>query len=154
MKSFEHTVFAVVDLETTGTQREENNHIIQFGCAIIKNMKVVKTYSFMINPHRDIPLAVQNLTHIHNKDVAQEKDFAYYAPKIVKILKNTVFVAHNVNFDLPFLNFELVQQGYEPLTNRAIDTVELAKIAFPTEPSYKLSDLTAQIGRASSRERV
>ena len=48
MKSFEHTVFAVVDLETTGTQREENNHIIQFGCAIIKNMKVVKTYSFMI----------------------------------------------------------------------------------------------------------
>ena len=145
MKSFEHTVFAVVDLETTGTQREENNHIIQFGCAIIKNMKVVKTYSFMINPHREIPLAVQNLTHIHNKDVAQEKDFAYYAPKIIKILKNTVFVAHNVNFDLPFLNFELVQHGYEPLTNRAIDTVELAKIVFPTEPSYKLSDLTTHL---------
>lgn len=143
MKSFEQTVFAVVDLETTGTQREDNNHIIQFGCAIIKNMKVVKTYSFMINPHREIPIAVQNLTHIHNKDVAHAKDFSFYAPKIVKILKDTVFVAHNVNFDLPFLNYELVQHGYEPLTNRAIDTVELAKIAFPTEPSYKLSDLTA-----------
>lgn len=145
MKSFANTVFAVVDLETTGTQREDNNHIIQFGCAIIKNLKVVKTYSFLINPHREIPIAVQNLTHIHDKDVAHQKDFSYYAPQIIKILKDTVFVAHNVNFDLPFLNYELVEHGYEPLTNRAIDTVELAKIAFPTEPSYKLSDLTAQL---------
>ncbi|MDN5989910.1 MAG: DEAD/DEAH box helicase, partial [Lactobacillus sp.] len=49
------------------------------------------------------------------------------------------------DFDLPFLNYELVQHGYEALTNKAIDTVELAKIAFPTLPSYKLSDLTAQL---------
>ncbi|MCT7881538.1 MAG: DnaQ family exonuclease/DinG family helicase, partial [Lactobacillus crispatus] len=48
--------------------------------------------------------------------------------------------------DLPFLNYELVQHGYEALTNKAIDTVELAKIAFPTFPSYKLSDLTTQLG--------
>lgn len=146
MSLFADDTFAVVDLETTGTQREENNHIIQFGCAIIKKMKVVKTYSFMINPHQDIPLSVQNLTHIHNSDVANEKDFSYYAPKISRILKNTVFVAHNVNFDLPFLNYELVQHGYDALTNKAIDTVELAKIAFPTLPSYKLTDLTRQLG--------
>ncbi|WEV70177.1 exonuclease domain-containing protein [Lactobacillus sp. ESL0785] len=145
MTSFAKDTFAVVDLETTGTQREDDNHIIQFGCAIIKKMKVVKTYSFMINPHREIPLAVQNLTHIHDQDVADQKDFAYYAPKIQKILHNTIFVAHNVNFDLPFLNYELVQHGFTELPNRAIDTVELAKIAFPTLPSYKLSDLTTQL---------
>ena len=60
-------------------------------------------------------------------------------------MQNTVFVAHNVDFDLPFLNYELTQHGYDALTNKAIDTVELAKIAFPTLPSYKLSDLTAQL---------
>ena len=54
MTAFAKDTFAGVDLETTGTQREDDNHIIQFGCAIIKNMEVVKTYSFMINPHRDI----------------------------------------------------------------------------------------------------
>lgn len=144
-KAFAKDTFTVVDLETTGTQRENDNHIIQFGCAIIKNLKVVKTYSFMINPHRPIPLAVQNLTGIHNEDVKNKKDFTYYAPKIIKILKDTVFVAHNVNFDLPFLNYELMQHGYEALTNKAIDTVELAKVAFPTLPSYKLSDLTSQL---------
>lgn len=145
-KSFTKDTFAVVDLETTGTQRENGHHIIQFGCAIIKNLKVVKTYSFLINPHREIPQSVVNLTGIHDQDVAKQRDFDYYAPKITKILQNTVFVAHNVDFDLPFLNYELVQHGYEALTNKAIDTVELAKIAFPTFPSYKLSDLTTQLG--------
>lgn len=145
VKLFAKDTFAVVDLETTGTQRENGHHIIQFGCAVIKKMKVVKTYSFMINPHREIPQSVVNLTGIHNEDVAKEKDFSFYAPKIIKILEGTVFVAHNVDFDLPFLNYELTQHGYDALTNKAIDTVELAKIAFPTLPSYKLSDLTSQL---------
>ena len=144
-KIFAKDTFAVVDLETTGTQREKGHHIIQFGCAIIKNLQVVKTYSFMINPHREIPQAVINLTGIHNEDVQKQKDFDFYAPKIIKILQNTIFVAHNVDFDLPFLNYELMQRGYDALTNKAIDTVELAKIAFPTLPSYKLSDLTSQL---------
>lgn len=144
-KIFKKDTFAVVDLETTGTQRENGHHIIQFGCAIIKNMKVIKTYSFLINPHREIPQSVVNLTGIKNEDVQSQKDFDFYTPKIVKILQDTVFVAHNVDFDLPFLNYELTQHGYDALTNKAIDTVELAKIAFPTLPSYKLSDLTTQL---------
>lgn len=143
--NFMNDTFAVVDLETTGTQREKNNHIIQFGCALIKKRRVVQTYSFMIDPHRSIPLSVQNLTGIHQQDVSKAHDFSYFAPRIIKILHNTVFVAHNVNFDLPFLNYELMEHGFEALTNKAIDTVELAKIAFPTLPSYKLSDLTARL---------
>lgn len=137
--------FAVVDLETTGTQREEGHRIIQFGCAIVKDLKIVKTYSFMINPHRKIPLAVENLTGIADEDVQDKPDFSYYAPQIVDILKDTIFVAHNINFDLPFLNNELAQFGFEQLTNRAIDTVELAQIVFPTLASYKLRDLTNQL---------
>ena len=144
-KAFTDDVFAVVDLETTGTQRNQGDHIIQFGCAIIKKRKVVKTYSFLINPHREIPPAVENLTHISNEDVTDAHDFRYYAPKIRKILENTIFVAHNVNFDLPFLNYELVSAGLEPFTGKAIDTVELAQIAFPTFPSYKLRDLTSRL---------
>ena len=33
-------VFAVVDLETTGTRRGQDR-IIQFGCAIIKNRQII-----------------------------------------------------------------------------------------------------------------
>lgn len=143
--AFENDKFAVVDLETTGTQREHGDRIIQFGCAIIKNRKVVKTYSFLINPHHNIPQSVENLTGIKNDDVKDAHDFSYYAKRIRKILQDTIFVAHNINFDLPFLNYELVKAGLEPLRGKAIDTVELAQIAFPTYPSYKLKDLTARL---------
>ncbi|QNQ80407.1 helicase C-terminal domain-containing protein [Lactobacillus sp. PV034] len=144
-QAFKNDTFAVVDLETTGTQREQGDRIIQFGCAIIKKRKVVKTYSFLINPHHEIPQSVENLTGIKNEDVKDAYDFSFYAKKIKQILDNTIFIAHNVNFDLPFLNYELVNAGLEPLRGKAIDTVELAQIAFPTYPSYKLKDLTARL---------
>lgn len=144
-RAFDKDAFAVVDLETTGTQRQQNDRIIQFGCAIIKKRKVVKTYSFLINPHKEIPLSVENLTGIKNEDVKSAHDFKFYAKRIRRILDKKIFVAHNVNFDLPFLNYELVNAGLEPLSGRAIDTVELAQIAFPTFPSYKLKDLTSRL---------
>ena len=134
-------VFAVVDLETTGTRRGQDR-IIQFGCAIIKNRQIIKTYSFLINPEADIPQAVQNLTGIKPTDVINQPVFKKYAAQIEDILQDTVFVAHNINFDLPFLNAELAANSFPKLHNRAIDTVELSKIAFPTLPSYRLSDLT------------
>ncbi len=145
LKAFANDVFAVVDLETTGTQRQQNDRIIQFGCAIIQNREIVKTYSFLMDPKRPIPVPVENLTGIKNDMVKGKPNFDFYAPKIEKILANTIFVAHNVNFDLPFLNYELTNAGYEPLTGKAIDTVELAQIVFPTYPSYKLKDLTARL---------
>lgn len=142
---FTNQVFAVVDLETTGTQRNEHDRIIQFGCALIKNGHIFKTYSFLINPQKRIPPVIENLTGISNKNVRNQPNFAHFAPEISKILKNTIFVAHNVNFDLPFLNYELVNAGFEPLTNRSLDTVELAQIAFPTFASFKLQDLSKQL---------
>lgn len=144
-RAFEDDVFAVVDLETTGTQRLQHDRIIQFGCAIIKHRRVVKTYSFLINPKRRIPTAVENLTGIKNADVKDQPIFAHFAERIRKILAGTIFVAHNVNFDLPFLNYELTNAGLAPLTGKAVDTVELAQILFPTYPSYKLRDLTAHL---------
>lgn len=142
---FAGETFAVVDLETTGTRKEDGEHIIQFGCVLVKDLKVVKSYSFLMNPHKEIPQAVTNLTGISNQMVKGQPDFKHFAPKISKILKDTIFVAHNVNFDFPFLNYELTNAGFDTLPLKAVDTVELAKIAFPTLPSYKLRDLTASL---------
>ncbi len=142
---FDNKTFAVVDLETTGTKRKDNDRIIQFGCALIKHGKITKTYSFLINPEKDLLPVIENLTGIKNEDLKHQPTFKHFAKQINQILKNTIFVAHNVNFDLPFLNSELVEAGIEPLTNRSIDTVELAQITFPTFASFKLQDLTEKL---------
>ncbi|MFD1419066.1 helicase C-terminal domain-containing protein [Companilactobacillus keshanensis] len=134
--------YAVVDLETTNANWHDNGRIIQFGCAIIENGKITKVYNQKINPQVPIPGRITALTKLSDKDVADSPIFEDVASDIFKILKNRIFIAHNVNFDLTFLNRELKRIGMNELNVKAIDTVELSQILFPTISSYKLQDLT------------
>lgn len=136
------TIYAVVDLETTGTNIKDGDRIIQFGCALVQNGKIIQTISQDVNPLRDVPNKIQHLTHISADQLEFAPIFEDLAPTLVEILSGTVFVAHNINFDLPFLNGELARVGQEPLELDGIDTVELAQIILPEAPSYRLQDLT------------
>lgn len=142
---FEEQIFAVVDLETTGTKKNEHERIFQFGCALIQHGQIIKTVSYLINPQKELPPVIENLTGISNQDLVNQPDFKHFAASIKKLLAGTIFVAHNVNFDLPFLNYELMNAGFDPLDNYSLDTVELAQIAFPTFSSFKLQDLTKSL---------
>ncbi|WP_082623076.1 helicase C-terminal domain-containing protein [Lacticaseibacillus camelliae] len=139
------TVYAVIDLETTGTERD-SDRIIQFGCAVMQGGHIISTMSQMINPDRPVPAAIQQLTGIHPADLTAAPYFADVAAKIRDLIADTVIVAHNVNFDYPFLSHALTLAGQQPLTNPAVDTVELAQLLLPTQASYRLSDLTAALG--------
>lgn len=136
------TIYAVVDLETTGTNIKDGDRIIQFGCALVQNGKIIQTISQDVNPLRDVPTKIQHLTHITADQLELAPIFEDLAPTLVEILSGTVFVAHNINFDLPFLNGELTRVGLQPLDLAGIDTVELAQIILPEAPSYRLQDLT------------
>lgn len=134
--------YAVVDLETTGTKAEKGDRIIQFGCALIQKGKIVKTITQDINPEREIPAQIVQLTGITNEQVATASYFADVAADLHKMLNHTVFVAHNINFDLPFLNTEFTRLGMAPLDVMGIDTVELSQILLTETNSYRLKDLT------------
>lgn len=139
-------IYAVLDLETTGTAVKNGDRIIQIGCAFVKNFKVIATFSQLINPDRDVPQAIQQLTHIDPDTLVAAPYFADVAEDFAKRLKNCVIVCHNVNFDYPFLSAEFERVGLPALTNPAIDTVELAQILLPTQGSYRLQDLTHALG--------
>ena len=47
---------------------------------------------------------------------------------------------------MPFLQAEFKRAGLPPWRGKFIDTVELAKIVFPTALSYKLGDLAQELG--------
>lgn len=134
--------YAVVDLETTNSNWHDNGRIIQFGCALIENGEITHIYDQKINPKVPIPGRITALTGLSDDDVKDSPTFEEVAPDIFKLLKNRVFIAHNVNFDLTFLNRELKRIGMNQLNVKAIDTVELSQILFPTISSYKLQDLT------------
>ncbi|WP_429970928.1 helicase C-terminal domain-containing protein [Fructilactobacillus sp. Tb1] len=138
----QNTTYAVVDMETTGTSIKQGAHIIQFSVSFVKNNQVIDSYSTYINDGVKVSTEISELTGITNETIKDAPTFDQVAPTIYKKLKNTVFVAHNVNFDFPFLNTYLEQVGYPELDIPAIDTVSLTQIFFPTLDSYRLSDLS------------
>ncbi|WP_430609536.1 helicase C-terminal domain-containing protein [Enterococcus sp. DIV0876] len=138
-------IYAVVDLETTGTDAAVDR-IIQFGCVLVQDGKVINRFATDINPDRRISRQIQNLTHITNQQVKQAPYFEDVADIIFNLLSNTIFVAHNIYFDYQFLSNELVRCGLPALTIPGIDTVELAQVFLPTESSFRLGDLADSIG--------
>ncbi|WP_125703425.1 helicase C-terminal domain-containing protein [Lacticaseibacillus daqingensis] len=136
------TTYAVIDLETTGTSVDAGDRIIQFGCALMRDGQILTTVSQLVNPDQPVPPAIQTLTGIASGDLVAAPYFEDIGYMVEDLLADTVVVAHNVNFDYPFLSAELTRIGLRPLVNPAIDTVELAQILLPTQASFRLSDLT------------
>lgn len=133
--------FAVVDIEATGAQIGTNEEMIQIACVIIENNEIVHTFDTLVNPGKTISPYITELTGISNDDVRTAPYFDEIAPMLYYLLEDTIFIAHNVAFDFPFLNEHFERMGYQPLAIKSMDTVELAQIIFPTMPSYHLPDL-------------
>ena len=137
--------FVVVDLETTGQSVAKGGRIIQIGMTFIKNRRIIDHFESFVNPAQPIDRNIQQLTHISQKEVKNAPYFEEIAPVIQNLLTDTVIIAHNVNFDYPYLNDEFARTGFPELTNAAIDTVQLAQILLPTAPGYRLLDLTTYL---------
>jgi len=139
-------VYAVVDIETTGSSPKNGERIIQIGIVRIENGVITSTYSSFVNPEKSIPPFIQALTHITNDDVKNAPLFSEIADEILSQLEGAVFVAHNVNFDFPFVQGELKRLERPLLKNKKVDTVEFARLLFPSALSYKLSEITMELG--------
>jgi len=136
--------YAIVDLETTGSSFKRGDRIIQFGCTLLQEDKIVQEINITINPGRKISPLIEKLTGITNHDVKDAPYFDDVCDFIYNTLEDCIFVAHNVHFDYHFLNSSFNEIGKPSLQLRAMDTVELAKILFPTLSSYRLSDLASR----------
>ena len=138
-------IYSVVDLETTGTNVNHGDRIIQIGCVLVQDGEIINHFETKINPREKIPRSIVQLTGIEDKDVRKAPLFEDIAGTIYSLLAETTFVAHNVNFDFPFLNAELERAGYPSLSIPAIDTVTLSQILLPTAKSFRLRDLTSSL---------
>ncbi|WP_186725547.1 ATP-dependent DNA helicase DinG [Planomicrobium sp. CPCC 101110] len=138
--------YVVVDIETTGHSPAKGDRIIQIALVTIEKGVIVDTYMKFINPGKKIPVFIQDLTNISDKDVATAPPFEDFAETIFEKLQDAIFVAHNTNFDLTFLQAELKRSGLPKWHGLAMDTVELTRLMYPTAFSYKLQDIAAELG--------
>jgi len=138
--------FVVVDLETTGHASAKDDKIIEIGIVTIENGEIVEQYSTFLNPQRKIPPFITNLTGISEQDVSNAPIFSEVAAAIRSKFEGACLIAHNVPFDLGFLNDELKAAGQNKLECPVLDTVELSRILHPQAPSYKLSQIAEHLG--------
>ncbi len=132
-------MFAVVDIETTGSYARGNG-MTEIAIFITDGQKITQQYSTLLNPQQPIPYHIQRLTGINDNMVADAPSFAEKAEEIRSILGDHIFVAHNVNFDLGFVQaaFKEIGVEYRP---RRLCTVRYARRVMPGLKSYSLANL-------------
>jgi predicted DnaQ family exonuclease/DinG family helicase len=148
--------FVALDIETTGLEYQKDD-IIEFGAVRYVNGNPSQTISFLIKPSRLIPENIQRITGISDKDVAHSPKLEEKAEEILSFVGSSPIVAHNIFFDLPFLEYHLqkvnnVLQTTEKnvdfvyLSNDKFDTLSLAKIYLPFQNGFSLTKLAEYFG--------
>lgn len=138
--------YAIVDIETTGHSPAKGDRMIQFAVVFVRDWKIQSTFSTFIQPGKKIPFFIQDLTNISDEDVKDAPVFEKVAGQIYDMLEGCIFVAHNTNFDLSFVQAEFKRIGFPIWKGKKMDTVELSRLLFPTSYSYKLQDITQERG--------
>lgn len=131
--------YVVLDVETTGLSPEMDS-IIEFGAIRIENGHEVDCFTTYINPGCPIPQRITQITGITEADVASAPNLQTTIQTIASFIGDSTIVAHNASFDLAFLRRAYIAAGL-PAKFDTIDTLRLARTAFPDAPNYKLSTL-------------
>ena len=133
-------VFTCFDTETTGLHPEENN-VIEIGAVKFDIDGVLDRFEVLINPGYSIPEKVTKVNHITDEMVSSCPVIADVLPDFLKFIGNSYLIAHNANFDLNFVNAELIRNSMKPMANKTIDTLDLARWAYPQLGKYNLQFL-------------
>lgn len=146
------TEFVAIDIETTGLDYQKED-IIEFGGIHFKNGKAVRKTNFLIKPTRPIPEQITRITGISEADVQTVSPFSQQCDQILQFVGDLPIVAHNINFDLPFLEYHTRKargdfvdwegriKEYRYFSNEKFDTMVLARIFLPFLPSFGLATL-------------
>jgi DNA polymerase-3 subunit epsilon len=133
--------FCVVDLETTGGTAADGG-ITEIGAVKVRAGEVLGTFQTFVNPGHAVPRQITLLTGITQSMVATAPPPREVLPTFLEFASDAVLVGHNVRYDLSYLNGALQASGREPLPNRVVDTLRLARRLVRDEvPNCKLGTL-------------
>jgi len=155
-KDYEHlaklfysgATFVAFDTETTGLECQ-NDYLTEIGAVKFNCNGEIARYDQLIRPPVKIPPFLVELTHITNEMVENCPVASKVMPEFLSFLgdKESILVAHNAQFDLGFLNMEMMRMGLPSVPNTTIDSLPLARWVYPEfkqeaeKGQYKLQTL-------------
>lgn len=122
-----------LDTETTGLDPETGDRIVEIGCVeLVNHMPTGRKLHLYINPERDVPAEAFKVHGLSNEFLDDKPVFAEVVDEFIDFIGDARLVIHNAEFDMKFINAELVSAGKDALPkNRAIDTLRMAREKFP-----------------------
>jgi len=118
----------VLDTETTGLNYKAGDRIIEVGCVeLINHVSTTNNLQFYCSTNKIIDESAIKIHGLTNAFLNEYSPFKEYVKKFLAFIGNDPLIIHNAEFDLGFINNELMLLGIEPLKNKIIDTVSFAR---------------------------
>lgn len=136
-------LYTIVDIETTGNGIK-GNRITEISIFKFDGQQVVDEFTSLVNPLCQIPNFITGLTGIDNRMVDQAPTFSEIAENVLEITKDTIFVAHAVNFDYGVIKEEFRRLGLD-FVRKKLCTVRLSRKLIPGLRSYSLGKLCTAV---------
>lgn len=143
--------YVVLDFETTGLSPTSDNIIEIAALKIDKNGNELESFSTLVNPLCSIPGKITQLTGITDDMLCDAPCILEVIGDLYAFLGEYPIVAHNAPFDISFLKAVYQKAGITAELHY-IDTVNLAKQAYPGMPNYKLATLIQKLGIANTQD--
>lgn len=138
-----HKPFILLDIETTGGSTKYGR-VTEIGALRIENEKVVSTFKQLVNPEQKIPYYITKLTGIDNDMAWKAPTFKRIANELESFMSDSVFIAHNVNFDYGFIKMEFERLGCVFNMDRAC-SARLSKKLHPEFKSHALDRIIERL---------
>ena len=125
------TVFAVVDLETTGFDPQKDR-IVQMAAVLVNGRgEVVDTFDTVVKPEspEEYEHGAEHVHGISRQMVENGMPLSKALSRIWSLTDGRVFTAHNARFDISFLEAESNRVGINRVVNDFVDTLALARRA-------------------------
>jgi DNA polymerase III subunit epsilon len=136
-------MYAVIDIETTGGSARIEK-ITEIAIYLHDGKKITGEFVSLVNPERNIPYFITNLTGITNEMVEDAPRFYEIAKTIVELTEGRTFVAHNARFDYSFIRNEFKALGFNYKRN-VLDTVALSRKLISGHRSYSLGNICREL---------
>ena len=122
-----------LDTETTGLSFQEGHKIVEIACIETQDLiPTNKIFHTLINPERDMPEEAFAIHGLSTEFLLDKPKFKNIVDEFLEFIADAPLVIHNAEFDLRFIDSELLLLEKEPIErSRSVDTVKIARRRYP-----------------------
>ena len=137
--------FAFLDLETTGLSPWFGDRICEVGILLTEGKRIKYRFQQLVNPERPLSPAAASTNRLTDAELSRAPGFGQIVRQVEALLRDSVVVCHNAQFDLQFLDDEFRRQGRGLQIHNLIDTLFVARNHFEFH-SNSLTNIAAEFG--------